>query len=780
MAARAAILEARLGMLPRPINEQHLSSYAAWRRLVRVVSKSFGLFLIAITASALVIYSLMLIYELGARLRWWQQLPALTEDLYLWLALLLLAVGACLSPFLALVADLPRLWYGFFGMAQRETHGTARWGTRSELAEKGLLFRFDPSEVKPLADLQNKTKARNDKIRALFSGAFWRLADKLFFGDVPANPLQKGYLPFAPFGFGRWICFPLETVARHICFLGPPGSGKSASFFILQARCFASLGSAVILDLKGEIYAYAARYYRKVYRFDLQRPECSDRFLLGRMCRRDVLAAGELADLITGYDPNRQSTENPFWKQSSSMLLKCLLLHLAEENPDFTPADVFKFLAEHQFNEQDQKDRLAETLMNSPNRDAAEGFAPFSNLDARTKSNVVVSMAAELKAFHDPVVRKILSPPSEEEKRRGCQVIDPALLRRKGTALFVVVPEGRASQLSNVLGTVFGSIANILRRTGDADDFRAFLKTHALRMIDEQRRDRIAQNLRQKHPRKLASEIDALLREECAAIYISENELGLSIENPAFTLLQFDEAGNVPLRNLSEDVGVGRGRRMPYVLGYQNLDQPEKQYGQAYANSLIQSVGTKTALPGLNDKTAEYFTRLLGKTTTLQRSSDDARDDRFDTEKISETGRELMSASEVRTLPAYTQAVFISTDQNPLRVGFPPDAKQIDSVKLSPPIYSDALALSVEETLKNETSGEIVVQTAPSKTRAVQSVKRDIALWNKRYTIRTAAASTSATASPAKADVAETGEKPIESNSDVKSPDFGEINLLAE
>lgn len=63
-------------------------------------------------------------------------------------------------------------------------------------------------------------------------------------------------------------------------------------------------------------------------------------------------------------------------------------------------------------------------------------------LTVTRESNVVVSMAAELKPFTDPVVRKILSPPTDEERRRGCQVIDPALLRRKGTA----------SQLSNVLG----------------------------------------------------------------------------------------------------------------------------------------------------------------------------------------------------------------------------------------------------------------------------------------------------------------------------------------
>src|SRR5215510_12471155 len=41
-------------------------------------------------------------------------------------------------------------------------------------------------------------------------------------------------------------------------------------------------------------------------------------------------------------------------------------------------------------------------------------------------------------------------------------------------------------------------------------------------------------------------------------------------ENGAPVLLALDEAGNIPLHNLSEALGVGRGRKCGIVLGCQN------------------------------------------------------------------------------------------------------------------------------------------------------------------------------------------------------------------
>jgi hypothetical protein len=48
-----------------------------------------------------------------------------------------------------------------------------------------------------------------------------------------------------------------------------------------------------------------------------------------------------------------------------------------------------------------------------------------------------------------------------------------------------------------------------------------------------------------------------------------------------------DEAGNIPLHNLSEALGVGRGRRCGIVLGYQNIGQLYKQHGRDGAQAIL-------------------------------------------------------------------------------------------------------------------------------------------------------------------------------------------------
>lgn len=671
LADQSAKWEAMVGMFPRPVNEQHLSSYAAFRRISANIGKSLTSLLGIPLTFFLALIFLIYLYHVLSVMEWLPEINLTIDSFVENLLWFLVPCVLFIIPFFALLADNYKLWTRYLGFNQSESHGTSRYANLSELTAKTLLFKWHPTELKAKKSILKLDKNEDDL--SPFYKLLYNLVKPLIQIGLPGNPLENGCLPIAYFGFGRWICLPLSLVARHMCFLGPPGSGKSASFFIMQARAFAHLGSAVILDLKGEIYRHSAFYYRDVFRIDFQRPETSDRFLLGSLCYNDTLAAGEIADLIIGYDPNTQTGGNPFWDESASMLLKCLLLLLAERNMNFTPADIFEFIADHQYDEKNKIDLLADVMNRAANPDIRNSFAPFAQLDGRTKSNILISMAAKLKPFQDPTVQKVLSYPTQAESEKGCRVIDPALLRKKGTALYVVVPEGRASQLSNVLGTFFGSVANVLRRTGDREDFQGFIDLHAGRVARSQKKD--------------------WSEAENTSCYIKENNLQETIKNPSYVLLQFDEAGNIPLRNLSEDIGVGRGRKMCYVLGYQNFDQPEKQYGQAVAGSILQSIGTKIALTGLTSKTAKYVVELLGKTTTYELSSSDAEDDRFDRATRRESVRDLMSEDELRTMPSFTQAVMISTDIRPLRVGFPPEAKKIDSYEQAAPIYFDPPSL---------------------------------------------------------------------------------------
>ena len=76
-------------------------------------------------------------------------------------------------------------------------------------------------------------------------------------------------------------------------------------------------------------------------------------------------------------------------------------------------------------------------------------------------------------------------------------------------------------------------------------------------------------------------------------------------------------------------------------------------------------------------QTGNYAAKRLGTTTVLQSTSVDVRDgSRFDSERTSETGRSLMDAAELRQMVKYKQAVAIISNAPPVRLSYPPFARQ--------------------------------------------------------------------------------------------------------
>jgi hypothetical protein len=110
-------------------------------------------------------------------------------------------------------------------------------------------------------------------------------------------------------------------------------------------------------------------------------------------------------------------------------------------------------------------------------------------------------------------------------------------------------------------------------------------------------------------------------------------------------------------------------------LGYQNIGQLYKQHGRDGAQAILGSIGTMVFLPGLDAETAQYAAKRIGRTTVLQHSAVDATGDFYDQDRLSETGRDLLDAAELRQMAEHTQAVAIIGSAPPLRFGFPHCAK---------------------------------------------------------------------------------------------------------
>jgi type IV secretory pathway TraG/TraD family ATPase VirD4 len=317
-----------------------------------------------------------------------------------------------------------------------------------------------------------------------------------------------------------------------------------------------------------------------------------------------------VASIIVGYDPNKHVNYDPFWQQAETALATALLLHLPHIVKDATPAQIAEFIADRDLKETDDE------ISHSPDREARIHWGLFKKADKeKTQGGVFTGLGVKLDPFRSPHALAVLQSVTDEELARGLREIDLYDLRKPGTAIYVVIPEGDATRYKIILSILFGLVASVARKT-------------------------------------------------------SHEESGAPV------LLALDEAGNIPLHNLSEILGVGRGRRFGLVLGYQNLGQLYKQHGRDGAQAILGSIGSQIFLPGLDSETAQYAAKRIGRTTVLQHTSVDAPGSIYDNERLAETGRDLLDAAELRQMAEYTQAVAIIGSTPPVKFGFPECAKE--------------------------------------------------------------------------------------------------------
>ncbi len=260
-------------------------------------------------------------------------------------------------------------------------------------------------------------------------------------------------------------------------------------------------------------------------------------------------------------------------------------------------------------------DEINHEMKASPDAEARVQWGIFKKADReKTQGGVFVGLGTKLAPLRSPHAMAVMQSVTDGERERGLREIDLYRLRDPGTGVYVIIPEGDATRYRIALSILFGLAASITRKTSDN-------------------------------------------------------------ENGAPVLLALDEAGNIPLHNLSEALGVGRGRRCGIVLGYQNIGQLYKQHGRDGAQAILGSIGTMVFLPGLDAETSQYAAKRIGRTTVLQHSVVDATGDVYDQDRLSETGRDLLDAAELRQMAEHTQAVAIIGSAPPVRFGFPRCAK---------------------------------------------------------------------------------------------------------
>lgn len=534
--------------IPRRADEVYLPAYFAFIRCAQDAAQVI-IFLLLGSLSALCLWQTARYFQVGLFAR------------LIYVIFIVFALGIAL-------AEAAQVLLPYHRFNQLLTYGTANWA--SPLHLEGAGFARPRSESPGHGELQ--------------------------LGTLP-RPLRHAY---------RFI-LPRQTVLGSMVFFGPPGAGKSV-LLMNYLKAWAGSGSAIILDPKGELYEYCARYFRKVRRLDFQNPKYSDRWNFILQCKGRKEYAHMMATIMLGLEGTKHTTADPFWGEAELALLTAILLYLPTIVDHPTPAMVHEFIALRSFAE------LCAELEGSDNYDVRVQWGTFNKAPEATRGSVFTGLAAKINPFTIDAAKAVTATILVREHRLGARYIDFEELREPGVAIFVVIPEGAASRYRVPLMTFIGQAVETLR----------------------------------------------------------ESEI---TDNTTPVLFVCDEAANIPIVNLKEIAGVGRGRKFSVALFYQNLSQGYDQYGEHGFNAILGSITTKTFLPGCDDVTAHFAARLVGQTTVWGHTFDDAPGTQYDKTRTTEAARSLIDPAELRQLLKHKQAITITETMPPVKWSFPPSAK---------------------------------------------------------------------------------------------------------
>ncbi len=504
---------------------------------------------------------------------------------FLWLAALsfsALAVAASAFDAYSLVFPYYQFW-------TRTTHGSARWASLDDLRSHNLLRKIGE--------------------------------------PVPNGALRIGRV-FSDYD----LILPKELWLLHLVFFGPTGAGKTKTFFMSMLRFLAQYGSCITFDPKGELYEQTAMDYTIFYRLDLINPAQSDRWNFMPMCQGNAFFANSIAGMMLSLEARAKTNQDPFWGNAEQVLLTAVLLHLAECYPTATPAFAYDFVAE--FDSLKESKRIAE-LVDSPSPLARQAMQVVTNsAPENTLGSVLLGLGNKLRPFTLDEARQITSLPTHEELQEGVKLVDFSDLRKPGTAVFIVVPEGATEVYKEFLATFFGQAIFELR-------------------LDNTREP----------------------------------------EHPCLVLI--DEARELDVAEVRRIAGIGRGRGIGMALSYQDYPQVLDQYGDRGAKAILETCMTKLFLPGCNGDTATYASDLLGKTTIHTETSVDYQGTDRDNTRYSETGRALMLPDEIRQMPKFRQLLVVTDTAPPVKAAYPPIYLRRDIQK--PIIYRKPETLRLED-----------------------------------------------------------------------------------
>jgi type IV secretory pathway TraG/TraD family ATPase VirD4 len=384
--------------IPRPADEPDLDSFLAASRFLQDVSRGGTLLLSSSIAGYLLFRSGQM---LNLDFKW----------------MTFVVIGAVSVAFVGIFESVS-LGYPYYSINQRLTHGSARWASIADLKAKGLAH---PSRQ-----------------------------------PLPYGAVRIGRLSSALSPRQYDLILSLKRLLTHTGIFGPSDSGKSATFYMNILRDFSEWGSALVMDVKGELYSHTARYYDHVYRLDLENPNLSDLWNPLPRCLGNGELAHSIASILVGYEPENMKVNDSthYWISGETALLKALCLHLPTVACNPTLPMIKEYLSLNELR------KIGEEMQGSTDPEARIEWGNFIKVDAeKTQGGVITGINNKLAPLRSPNAMRILRTATTEETSRGILEINLANLRQPGTAIYVVMSENQASEYRVLLELLFGLAA---------------------------------------------------------------------------------------------------------------------------------------------------------------------------------------------------------------------------------------------------------------------------------------------------------------------------------
>lgn len=342
-----------------------------------------------------------------------------------------------------------------------DLHGSARWATREEIQNSGLL------PAKPRRGSSSKSTRP--------------------FRGVVVGGWQEG--PRRPFNFLK------DNGKSHILVFAPTRTGKGVSL-VLPTLLDGWRESALVYDPKGEAWALTAAYRRaelgqRVYKFDpagtgedVAKFNPLAEIRIGT--QHEVADCQNLSQIIC--DPDGTGITN-FFDQAANALLTALLLHVCyvakSEKRDATFGDLERWFG----NPGDSMDKKLESLLSFSHRTrhGRQEVHPViareaqSNLNRAEKelSAVISTALTKLTLFRDPTIT--------ENTGRSDWKIDDLIDRKNPATVYLVVRTPDRERLRPLIRIVLTQIIRKLTRDMDfkSGQGESSFKHRLLLLLDE-------------------------------------------------------------------------------------------------------------------------------------------------------------------------------------------------------------------------------------------------------------------------------------------------------